>query len=54
MLAAGIPLPELLTVAGLASTGTLVDLLTHVPRLSAQDSASRIAGALTRVPGAAR
>ncbi|GAA1894289.1 hypothetical protein [Streptantibioticus ferralitis] len=54
LMTAGIPLPELLAVAGLASTGTLVDLLPHVPRLSAQDAAQRIADALAHAPGAAR
>ncbi|MEV8389161.1 MULTISPECIES: hypothetical protein [unclassified Streptomyces] len=53
LLAAGVPLPEVLAAAGLASTGTLIDLLPHLPRLPEADAHRAIAQALTAPPRAA-
>ncbi|MGW6310003.1 hypothetical protein ACWFRQ_03690 [Streptomyces niveus] len=53
LLTGGVPLPELLAAAGLASTGTLVDLLPHLPRLPETDAHRTIAQALTTPPKAA-
>ncbi|MFD6341731.1 hypothetical protein [Streptomyces sp. NPDC060131] len=53
LLAARVPLPELLAAAGLASTGTLIDLLPHLPRLPEPDAHRAIAQALTTPPRAA-
>ncbi|MEU0693849.1 hypothetical protein ABZ349_07655 [Streptomyces niveus] len=53
LLAACVPLPEVLAAAGLASTGTLIDLLPHLPRLTEADAHRTIAQALTAPPRAA-
>ncbi|MEU9749164.1 hypothetical protein [Streptomyces niveus] len=53
LFAARVPLPELLAAAGLASTGTLVDLLPHLPRLPEADAHRTITQSLTAPPRAA-
>lgn len=53
LLAAGVPLPELLASAGLASTGNLIDLVPHLPRLPEAEARQVIASALRTPPGAA-
>ncbi|MFJ5113186.1 hypothetical protein ACIQAD_21400 [Streptomyces sp. NPDC088551] len=53
LLAAGVPLPEVLAAAGPASTGSLIDLLPHLPRLPEADAHRTIAQALTAPPRAA-
>ncbi|MEV7866146.1 hypothetical protein AB0P17_08600 [Streptomyces sp. NPDC088124] len=52
LLAARVPLPELLAAAGLASTGTLIGLLPHLPRLPEPDAHHTLAQALTTPPRA--
>ncbi|MET8682351.1 hypothetical protein ABZW18_33510 [Streptomyces sp. NPDC004647] len=53
LLNARVPLPEILAAAGLASSGSLIDLLPHLPRLPEPEAARTIAGALDHPPGAA-
>ncbi|MFF2923338.1 hypothetical protein ACFVTP_13195 [Streptomyces celluloflavus] len=52
LLTARVPLPELLAAAGLASTGTLIDLVPHMPRLPEPDARRALAQALTKPPRA--
>ncbi|MDT0318563.1 hypothetical protein [Streptomyces millisiae] len=52
LLAARVPLPEILAAAGLVSTGTLIDLVPHLPRLPEPEAARTIARALTDPPEA--
>lgn len=53
LLAARVPLPELLAAAGLASTGTLIDLVPHLPCLPEDQARQIITGALRTPPGTA-
>ncbi|MFI0772984.1 hypothetical protein ACH4TQ_50455 [Streptomyces sp. NPDC021218] len=52
LLQARVPLPELLAAAGLASTGSLIDLIAHLPRLPEPQAQQSIAQALTQPPRA--
>ncbi|MEU9603388.1 hypothetical protein [Streptomyces sp. NPDC048057] len=50
LLAAHVPLPEIMAAAGLASTGFLADLLPYLPRLNQDEAHRTIAQALTQPP----
>ncbi|WP_438471014.1 hypothetical protein [Streptomyces asiaticus] len=52
LLQARVPLPELLAAAGLASTGSLIDLVPHLPRLPEDQAHHAIAQALSQPPSA--
>ncbi|MCZ4118687.1 hypothetical protein [Streptomyces sp. H39-S7] len=54
LLAARVPLPAFLAAAGLASTGNLIELVPHLPQLSAADAQQVIAHALSDPPGRGR